>query len=45
METVKMQSDEDADNFLYKKNRCRDRITSVLSKESFSYRQYEDIIL
>ena len=31
-ETMKMRSDEDPDNFLYKKDRCRDRLNSVTPK-------------
>ena len=45
METVKMRSDENPDDFLYKKDRCRDRLDSVAPKEGPSDRQYEDIIL
>ena len=45
IETVKMQSDEDPDDFLYKKDWCRDRLNSVTPKEGPSDRQYEDIIL
>ena len=45
LETVKMRSDEDPDDFLYKKDRYRDRLNSVTSKEGPSDRQYEDIIL
>ena len=45
VETVKMRSDEDPDNFLYKKKRCRDRLNSVTPKEGPSDRRYEDIIL
>ena len=45
LETVKMRSDEDTDDFLYKKDRCRDRLNSVTPKESPSDRRYEDIIL
>ena len=45
MQTVKMRSDEDSDDFLYKKDRCRDRLNSVTPKEGPSDRQYEDIIL
>ena len=45
MQTVKMRSDEDPDDFLYKKDRCRDRLNSVTSKEGPSDRQYADIIL
>ena len=45
MQTVKMRSDEDLDDFLYKKNRCRDRLDSVIPKEDPSDRQYEDMIL
>ena len=44
-ETVKMRSDEDPDNFLYKKDRCRDRLNSVTPKEFPSDRRYEDILL
>ena len=40
-----MRSDEDSDNFLYKKDRCRDRLNSVIPKEGPSDRLYEDIIL
>ena len=40
-----MRSDEDPDDFLYKKERLRDRLNSVTSKEGPSERQYEDIIL
>ena len=45
IQTVKVRPDEDPDDFLYKKYRCRDRLNSVTSKESPSDRQYEDIIL
>ena len=45
LETVKMRSDEDPDDFLYKKDRCRDRLNSVTRKEGPSDRRYEDIIL
>ena len=45
LETVKMRSDEDPDDFLYKKYRCRDRLNSVTPKEGPSDRRYEDIIL
>ena len=45
LETVKMRSDEDPDNFIYKKDRCRDRLNSVTPKKDPSDRQYEDIIL
>ena len=45
LETVKMRSDEDPDDFLYKKDRCRDRLNSVTPKEGPSDRRYEDIIL
>ena len=45
IETVKMRSDEDPDDFLYKKDRCRDRLNSVTPKEAPSDRRYEDIIL
>ena len=44
-EAVKMWSDEDPDDFLYKKDRCRDRLNSVMPKEGPSDRRYEDIIL
>ena len=40
-----MRSDEDPDDFLYKKDRCRDRLSSVTPKEGPSDRRYEDIIL
>ena len=40
-----MQSDEDPDGFLYKKDRCRDRLNSVTPKEGPSDSRYEDIIL
>ena len=45
LETVKMRSDEGPDYFLYKKDRCRDRLNSVTPKEGPSDRRYEDIIL
>ena len=45
METVKMRSDEDPDVFLYKKDRYRDHLNSVIPKEGPSDRRYEDIIL
>ena len=45
MQTVKMRSDEDPDDFLYEKDQCRDRLDSVTPKEGPSDRQYEDIIL
>ena len=45
LETGKMRSDEDPDDFLYKKDRCRDRLNSVTPKEGPSDRRYEDIIL
>ena len=45
LETVKMRSDEDPDDFLYKKDRCRDRLNSVIPKEGPSNRRYEDILL
>ena len=35
----------DPDDFLYKKDRCRDRLNSVTPRESPSDRRYEDIIL
>ena len=40
-----MRSDEDPDDFLYKKDRYRDRLISVTPKEGPSDRRYEDIIL
>ena len=45
LETVKIRSDEDPDDFLYKKDRCSDRLNSVTPKEGPSDRRYEDIIL
>ena len=45
LETVKMRSDEEPDDFLYKKDRCHDRLNSVTPKEGPSDRRYEDIIL
>ena len=45
LETVKMRSDKDPDDFLYKKDRCRDRLNSVTPKEGPSDRRYEDVIL
>ena len=45
LETVKIRPDEDPDDFLYKKDRCRDRLNSVTPKEGPSDCQYEDIIL
>ena len=45
IQAVKMRPDEDPDDFLYKKDRCRDRLNSVTSKKSPSDRQYEDLIL
>ena len=45
IETVKIRSDEDPNDFLYKKDRCRDRLNSVTPKEGPSDRRYEDIIL
>ena len=44
-ETVKMRSDEDPDDFRYKKDRCRDRLDSVTPTEGPSDRRCEDIIL
>ena len=44
MEKVKVRSDENSDYFLYKSNRCRDRLNSVTPK-GLSDRKYEDIIL
>ena len=40
-----MRSDEDPDDFLYKKDRCRDDLNSAIPKEGPSDRRYEDIIL
>ena len=40
-----MRSDEGPDGFLYKKDRCRDRLNSVTPKEGPLDRGYEDIIL
>ena len=40
-----MRSDEDPDDFLYKKDLCRGRLNSVTPKEGPSDRRYEDIIL
>ena len=45
LETVKMRSDEDPDNFLYKKDRFRDHLNSVTPKEGPLDRRHEDIIL
>ena len=45
LETVTMRSDEDPDDFFYKKDQCRDRLNSVTSDEGSSDRPYEDIIL
>ena len=45
METRKMRPDEDPDDFLYKKDRCGDRLNCVTSKEGPSDRQYEGTIL
>ena len=45
LETVNMRSDEGPDDFLYKKDRCRDRLNSVTPKKGPSDRRYEDIIL
>ena len=45
MKTVKIRSDEDPDDFLYKKDRCHDRLNSVTPKEGPSDRRNEDIIL
>ena len=39
LETVKMRSYEDPDDFLYKKDRCRDRLNSVTPKEGPSDRR------
>ena len=40
-----MRSGEDPDIFLYKKDRCRDRLNSVTPNEDPSDRQYEGNIL
>ena len=40
-----MRSDEDPDDFIYKKDRCRDRLNSITPKENPSDRRFEDIIL
>ena len=40
-----MRSDEYPDDFLYKKDWCRDRLNSVTPMEGASDRRYEDIIL
>ena len=45
LETVKIWPDEDPDAFLYKKDRCRDRLNSAAPKEGPSDHRYEDIIL
>ena len=45
METMKMRSDEDPDDFFHKKDRCHDRLNSVTPKESRLNRRYENIIL
>ena len=45
LETMKMRSDKNPYDFLYKKDRCRDRLNSVTPKEGPSDRRYEDIIL
>ena len=44
-ETVKMRSGEDPDDFLYKKDRCRNRLNSVIPKAGPSDRRYVDTIL
>ena len=45
IETVQTLSDQDPDVFLYKKDRCRKRLSSVTSKEGLSDRQYEGNIM
>ena len=45
LQTVKIWSDKDPDDFRNKKDRCRDRLISVTPKEGPSDRQYEGIIL
>ena len=44
-QTVKIRSDEDPDDFLYIKDRCRDRLNSVTPTEGPSDRRHEDINL
>ena len=44
-ETVKILSDKDPNNLIYKKDRWRDCLNSVTLKESPSDRHYEDMIL
>ena len=45
IQTVKIWSDKDPDDFRNKKDRCRDRLNSVTPKEGPSDRRYEGIIL
>ena len=45
METAKMRLDEDPNDFLYKKDRCRDRLNLITPKITPSDRQYGYIIL
>ena len=45
MDTAKMRSDENPDDFLYKRDRCLHRLNSVPPEEGPSDRHYEDIIL
>ena len=45
IETMKMRSDEDPDDFLYKKDRSHDRLNFVTLVEGPSDRQYEYMIL
>ena len=45
MKTANMRSDEDPDDLIYEKDRCRDRLDSVTPKEGPSDRRNEDIIL
>ena len=40
-----MRSNEDPDDFFYKRGRCRDRLNSVTPKEGPLDRPYKDIIL
>ena len=40
-----MRSVEDPDDFLYKKDRCHDRLNPITPKEGPSGRRYEDITL
>ena len=44
MKTVKAWSNEDPDDFLHKRDMCRNRLNSVTLKEGPSDHQYEDVI-